>query len=95
MLVRERCRVPAPTEVGRGAPRAVRDCGDCPGPAQSRGVGLAIERGCLLGKDLNNLPPGEGGQSALPGSSALCRNFEVWQGLVAGVHPGPGRKRGL
>lgn len=37
-------------------------------------------------------PPGEGGQSRLPGSSALHSNFGVWQGLVTVVYLVPGLK---
>lgn len=63
-LVRERCRLPLPTEVGRGARRAVRDREDCPGQAQRGERGLRW-KGLAAGEGITR-PPGEGGQSATP-----------------------------
>lgn len=63
-LVREWCGLPVPTEVGRGARRAVRGREDCPGQAQRGERGLRW-KGLAAGEGISR-PPGEGDQPATP-----------------------------
>lgn len=74
----------------------------CEGPgglsrlSPARGSVACGGRGWLLGKKSNlTVPLGKGASPRLPGSSALCSNFGVWQGLVTGVYSGSGSEGGL
>lgn len=70
-LVCERCGLPLPTEVGRGARRRRPGAGRTVRAEPAGGRGACGAKGCLLGWESSRRAPGEGGQPPTPGSSAL------------------------